>query len=61
MCSSDLGDWSRHHRLSAVIPPTGHWQTMFDGPADGDSVRSLGAWLALHADIPFTGHTRPEP
>jgi hypothetical protein len=52
------GDGSRHHRLSAVIPPAGRWATMFDGPDDDDSVRSLGAWLALQADIPFTDHTR---
>jgi len=51
-------DGSQHHRLSAVIPPTGRWETLFDGP-DDDSVRSLGAWLAAQADIPFTDHTRP--
>ena len=52
------GDGSRHHRLSAIMP-TGRWATMFDGPSDGDSVRLLGSWLALQADIPFTDQTRP--
>lgn len=52
-------DGSQHHRLSAVIPPTGRRETLFDGSDDDDSVRSLGAWLALQADIPFTDDTRP--
>jgi len=51
-------DGSRHHRLSAIMP-TGRWETMFDGPSDDDSVRSLGSWLALRADIPFTDQTKP--
>ena len=38
---------------------TGRWETMFDGPSDGDSARLLGSGLALQADIPFTDQTRP--
>jgi len=54
----DESDGSRHHRLSAIMP-TGRWETMFDGPSDGDSVELLGSWLALQADIPFKDQTRP--
>jgi len=32
---------------------------MRDGPSGNDSVRTLGTWLAIRADIPFTDHTGP--